>query len=164
MQDGQSLPSSTPASSSRDPLEHEGKVEVVSCTSAAASTAGSATSDGPEHLETGHWRFEAPNLILDTEAGKVLIHIVPDPDISWCICSPNCQCQVYHPHLWTIITPRAHLFSPSASASVICFCICHLHLSPASASVICFCICHLLLHRHLPSPSALAICPLSLHG
>ncbi|KAL0046520.1 hypothetical protein WJX82_002723 [Trebouxia sp. C0006] len=69
--DDQSLPRSIPASNSRDALEHVGKVEIASCTSAAASTAGSATSDGPEHLETGHWRFEAPNLILDTEAGKV---------------------------------------------------------------------------------------------
>ncbi|KAL0036895.1 hypothetical protein WJX77_003973 [Trebouxia sp. C0004] len=67
----QSLPSSMPALSSRDPLQHEGKVELASCMSAAVSTAGSATSDGPEHLDSGHWRFEAPNLILDTEAGKV---------------------------------------------------------------------------------------------
>ncbi|KAA6415277.1 MAG: hypothetical protein FRX49_13639, partial [Trebouxia sp. A1-2] len=67
--DDQSLPSSTPASSSRGPLEHEGKVEIASCTSATASTAGSATSEGPEHLASSHWRFEGPNLILDTEAG-----------------------------------------------------------------------------------------------
>jgi len=87
MQDDQSLPSSTPASSSRDRHEHEGKVEIASCTSAAASTAGSATSDGPEHLESGHWRFEAPNLILDTETGKVFVNLVSDPDMSWCICS-----------------------------------------------------------------------------
>ncbi len=71
-QDDQSLPASTPALSSGDPLEREGKVEIASCTSAGASIAGSATPGGPEHLDSGHWRFEAPNLILDTEAGKVL--------------------------------------------------------------------------------------------
>ena len=94
VQDDQSLPRSIPASNSKDALEHVGKVEIASCTSAAASTAGSATSDGPEHLETGHWRFEAPNLILDTEAGKVYANLVPAPGISWCICSLSCQCHI----------------------------------------------------------------------
>ena len=105
-----------PASSSRDPLEHEGKVEVASCTSATASTAGSATSDGPEHMESGHWRFEAPNLILDTEAGKVLARLVSDPDISWCVCSLSCQYQDYHAHPWFTMTLRAHSSLSSASA------------------------------------------------
>ncbi len=135
MQDDQSLPSSTPASSSRDPLEHEGKVESASCTSAAASTAGSATSDGPEHLESGHWRFEAPNLILDTEAGKVLAHLVPDPDnvivylqsqmpMSDSLCSPMEYNDTKSLFVFTI-----------ASASIICFCIaiCHLLLRLPSA-------------------------------
>lgn len=122
VQDDQSLPSSTPASSSRDPLEHEGKVEIASCTSAAGSTAGSATSDGPEHLASSHWRFEGPNLILDTEAGKVLALLVSDPDIRWCICSLDCQCQSSHAHPCFPTTLRAYVFLSTASAFVFCFC------------------------------------------
>ncbi len=125
-----------PASSSRDPLEHEGKVEIASCTSAAASTAGSAASDGPEHLESGHWRFQAPNLVLDTEAGKVLAHLVPDPDISCCILQSQLPMSG---HPWSVLTLRARLSLPLASAFAISFCACH-----------------------LPSPSACAICSRSL--
>ena len=77
LQDNQSLPTSTPASSSGESLERKGKSEMTaSITSAAASTASSATSDGPEHLESAHWRFEAPNLILDTNTGKARLHPV----------------------------------------------------------------------------------------
>ena len=76
LQDDQCLPTSTPASSSADDLEGKGAGEMTgSTTSAAASTASSATSDGPEHLESAHWRFEAPNLILDTNTGKARLHL-----------------------------------------------------------------------------------------
>lgn len=71
--DDQALPRSVSASSSggESHVEQEGKVEAASNTSAPASTAGSVASDGPEHLESGHWSFEPPNLILDKEAGKM---------------------------------------------------------------------------------------------
>lgn len=77
LQDDQCLPTSMPASSSGDHPEGGGEGEMTaSMTSAAASTASSATSDGPEHLESAHWRFEAPNLILDPKTGKARLHLL----------------------------------------------------------------------------------------
>lgn len=56
-----------------DHLEREGRVEVASSSSAAASTSGSIStaSGGPDHLESQHWSFQPPNLILDTQSCKV---------------------------------------------------------------------------------------------
>ena len=63
---------STPTAAVRDHLEGEGQVEVASNGSGTVSSAGSSASEGaPVHLESGNWRFEAPNLILDAQAGKV---------------------------------------------------------------------------------------------
>lgn len=58
----------------KDHLEREGKVELASSSSAAASTEGSVStaSEGPDHLDSQLWSFQPPNLILDTQACKVL--------------------------------------------------------------------------------------------
>ena len=74
IQDDQSLPASTHASMHKDHLEREGKVELASSSSAAASTEGSVStaSEGPDHLDSQLWSFQPPNLILDTQACKVL--------------------------------------------------------------------------------------------
>ena len=73
VQDDQSVPASVPASMHEDHLEREGRVEVASSSSAAASTCGSIStaSGGPDHLDSRHWSFQPPNLILDTHACKV---------------------------------------------------------------------------------------------
>ena len=74
MQDDQSLPGSIHASASEDHLEREGKVEGASSSSSApASTSGSVStaSEGPDHLDSGPWTFQPPNLILDTANCKV---------------------------------------------------------------------------------------------
>ncbi|KAL3156053.1 hypothetical protein ABBQ32_013041 [Trebouxia sp. C0010 RCD-2024] len=72
-QDDQSVPASIHASMREDHLEREGRVEVGSSSSAAASTSGSIStaSSRPDHLDSRHWTFQLPNLILDTQACKV---------------------------------------------------------------------------------------------
>lgn len=74
LQDDQSLPASMHPQTHEDHLEREGKVELASSSSAAASTSGSVStaSEGPDHLDSRLWSFQPPNLILDTQACKVL--------------------------------------------------------------------------------------------
>ena len=57
-----------------DHLEREGKVELASSSSAAARTSGSVStaSEGPDHLDSRLWSFQPPNLILESQACKVL--------------------------------------------------------------------------------------------
>lgn len=73
LQDDQSLPASMQFSMHDDHLEQAGKVELAS-SSAAASTSGSVSTalEGPDHLDSRLWTFQPPNLILDTQACKVL--------------------------------------------------------------------------------------------
>ena len=60
----------------KDHLEKEGRFKVAGeAAQPSASTSGRGNEQrqhlAPEHLDSKHWRFQQPNLVLHTETGQV---------------------------------------------------------------------------------------------